>query len=460
MSIRLRLSLIYSTILALTLIIFSTLLYFSQVRFTLVSFRGRLADNAFLAPPPPGQTNRDSVLRPRPGPPGIFTQIRNLQDGRIVERDRNWGNAIELPLSRAGLAALQQGQSWLEPITLNGERFLVHSRPVAGPNGEARIIQVAGSLTDRDTYLTTLRNILMIGSLITVSITFGTGWVLAGLTLRPITRLRQTAQAIGTDRDFGRRVDYSGPQDEIGQLASTFNIMLAELQAAYRQVEQSLTTQQRFVADASHELRTPLTTLAGNIALLQRQPPVRPEEQREILTDMEDESERLIRLVNDLLVLARADAKRPLRREAVPLSPLLADVSQQLKVLAPQRTITWAGPAAATVWGDPDALKQILLILLDNAVTHTPPETKIRVSGDGRAGKVVIRVQDNGPGIEPALLPHIFARFYQGDSARSGLGSGLGLAIAKELTEAQQGTIEVESWPGQGTTFRLTLPGQ
>ena len=454
MSIRLRLSLIYTVILALTLIIFSTLLYFSQVRLTERDFRGRLAENVYSSLGPPRPPPRQ---RPRPWGPSVFTQIRDLE-GAIIERGRNWGDAFELPLSEDGLLALQQGKTWVERMSIDGERFLVHSRPVKAPNGETRIIQVAGSLSDRDSYLGVLRNILFIGSCISTLFAFGVGWVLAGLTLRPINRIRQTAQAIGVDRDFDRRVDYTGPKDEVGQLATTFNDMLTELQAAYRQVEQSLRVQQRFVADASHELRTPLTTLRGNIALLQRDPPLDNEEQSDILTDMEDESERLIRLINNLLALARADAKRPLRREPVQLKPLLEDVCQQLKVMALGRMITCGAPLDVKIWGDQDALKQVLLILLDNGLTHTPPEANISMTAELAGPQVVIRVQDDGPGIEPDLLPHIFDRFYQGDTARTGSGTGLGLAIAKELVEAQEGTIAVESQLGQGTVFILAFP--
>ena len=199
------------------------------------------------------------------------------------------------------------------------------------------VVQLARSLAEQDESLETLRNALLIGSVLVVVLAFIIGWVLSGAALRPIQRITDTAQIIGAQRDFDRRVDYRGPPDEVGQLATTFNGMLNELQGAYRQTEQTLQQQRRFVADASHELRTPLTTIRGNLGLLRRQPPIAEEDQRAVLSDMVDETDRLIRLTNDLLVLARSDAGRSLRRERVPIAPLVDDVCRQAKLLGEQR---------------------------------------------------------------------------------------------------------------------------
>ena len=456
MSIRLRLTLTYSAILALTLIIFSTLLYFSQVRLTMNDFRGRLAGSFAIAERRLFRPPRFENEGRRPRGPFTYAQVRNLE-GQLIEPDEALEGEV-LPLGPKGLQAVKRGDTWVEWISLDSERFLVQSRLVTGPDGQEKIIQIAGALGDRDQYLNTLRTILIIGSTLAVLVAFGLGWVLAGLTLRPITRIRQTAQAIGAERDFSRRVNYRGPQDEVGQLATTFNNMLTELQAAFHQVEQSLKTQQHFVADASHELRTPLTTLRGNIDLLQRDPPPNAEDQLDILTDMEDESERLIRLVNNLLVLARADAERPLRRETILLKPLLEDVCHQARTLAPDREISCQIFNTMKLQGDRDALKQIFLILLDNALQHTSSPSTIAVSSQIADKNIQVTVKDNGPGIDPARLPYIFDRFYQGNTARTGTGTGLGLAIAKELVEAQGGTITATSTLGQGTTFKLTFP--
>ena len=223
-------------------------------------------------------------------------------------------------------------------------------------------------------------------------------------------------------------------------------------------MEQALQAQRRFVADASHELRTPLTTIRGNLALLQRRPPIDASDREAVLVDLTDESDRLIRLVNDLLVLARADAGQRLHCTAVAVGPLLDDLCRQARLLAPDRTIECETETDLTVLADRDALKQVLLILIDNAFKHTPRHSRIslRTAVDGRRGAISVR--DTGPGIDPRRLPHIFERFYRGDTSRTGAGTGLGLAIARALMDAQQGALEVQSEVGRGSTFTVFLP--
>ncbi len=472
MSIRLRLTLIYSVMLALTLISFSLLLYFSQAGATRHDFERMLADKAQAlinermspsigetgsrgaAPAPP----RPPDGAPPPRPPEIFyVQTRSLT-GQIIEPDPSLGDNLALPLSQAGLQAVKNGLPWVETGSVGRERILVFSQPVLQPGDSTKVVQVAGSLTRRDNDLVTLRNILIAACLITIGGTVGIVWLLAGLALRPIHRLTRTAQEIGARRDFDRRVDYAGPNDEIGRLAVTFNGMLAELQATYLQVEQSLQAQRRFVADASHELGTPLTTIRGNLGLLQREPPISAEDRTRVLNDMVEETERLMRLNKELLTLARADARRPLQSEPIRLQPLLEELCSQFKLLAPQRKINCHASPETTLYGDRDALKQVMLILLDNARNHTPEETTITLTSATTAEQISLNVADDGPGIAPEILPHIFDRFFRGDAARTGTGTGLGLAIAREMTTAQRGTLTVASRLGQGTVFTLTFP--
>jgi len=252
-------------------------------------------------------------------------------------------------------------------------------------------------------------------------------------------------------------------------LATTFNAMLTELQAAYQQVEQSLQQQRKFVADVSHELRTPLTTLRGNLALLRRKPSISDEDRADILDDMADESDRLIRLVNDLLALAHAESGRLLRSDVVRVRPLIEDVCRQGRLLDPERLITCTVSEAAVI-GDQDALRQVLLILVDNALKHTAGP--VTVTAEAAGERVTMSVRDAGPGLEPEVLAHMFERFYRGESglAERGIphsvrnddrerpGIGLGLAIAKALVEAQGGTIAVESQAEQGSVFTVSLP--
>lgn len=484
MSIRLRMTLLYSTILALTLIVFSTTLYTIQSQQTLNALMEDLTMNAQRLV---GAWSRPMMdpnrLYPRSWPDATATQdATDTQDtsepltvlsGMLREfRSRDMlsvldaqgtafdlpGNqdSLDLPLSDTGLAHLQQGQAWTEIASIDDERWLIYSQPLKLGPQVMGIVQVARSLADRDRSLQGLRMTLLLGSALTTAIAFGIGWVLSGMTLQPIHRITRTARQIGEERDFASRVRHDGPNDELGQLATTFNGMLSHLQDAYQQVTHALQMQRDFVADVSHELRTPLTTVRGNLALLARQPPIPPEEREDIMNDVVDETERLIRLVSDLLTLARADAGRKLKSDPVPVRPLVEDVCRQAQVLESSRAITCQGADGAIALADPDALKQVLLTLLDNALVHG--KGSIRVAVDGSDRQIAIRVQDSGPGMSSQLCERLFDRFYRGDASRSTPGFGLGLSIAKALVEAQGGTIAVDSQLGQGSTFTVTLP--
>lgn len=462
MSIRLRLTLLYSAIVALTVLAFSVALYTAQSQFTLDMIRdslGRQTEtvaNTGRRPPFPGAVpTRPEGTPERFNLPGRWMQLRT-PDGTVMGRTPDLADA-PLPLSDQGFKIVSAGGTWTEVATVQLEPVLIYSRPLGAQGRVNGIVQLAAPLTEREQSLANLRLFLAVGTGLVSLTAFAIGWVLSGTAISPIHRITRTAQAIGAERDLSRRVQHTGPSDEVGQLATTFNVMLGELESAQRQLQQSLDVQRRFVADASHELRTPLTTVSGNIELLRREPPLPADDRASVLADTKEEVERLIRLVHQLLTLARLDSGRPLAPAPMPLQPLLDDVCRQARLLGPGRPLGCDATAAHVV-ADADALKQVLLILLDNAIAHTPPDASIglRVSVDD--GRVTLRVSDTGAGIAPDVLPHLFERFYRGDAARSGNGTGLGLAIGKELIEAQGGTITVESVHGKGTTFVVTLP--
>jgi signal transduction histidine kinase len=456
MSIRLRLILLYSVILALVLIAFNVILYITLSRATLNLVQGTLQDESQRLLHARGfRPDKIDYPAKKFAAPETYVQTLDI-NGDIADRTLNLG-AFNLPLSPEGHQVVWRGQPWSETAPTEQGRVLIYSAPILYNGQVGGAIQVARSLVEQDQSLNTLRSFLIVGSGLTIIAAFGIGWILAGTALRPINQITQTAQTIGAERDFDRRVDYTGPNDEIGQLATTFNAMLTELQAGYRQVEQTLLAQRRFVADASHELRTPLTTLRGNIGLLQREPPISLEDRKAVLADMVIECERLIRLVHNLLALARSDAGRPLRSEPVLIKPLVEEVCRQARLLDPTRQIHCETLLDARVKGDPDALKQVLLVLLDNALKFTPPQGRIEFSVRANNGNVDINVCDTGPGIGADVLPHIFERFYRIDTSRTGGGAGLGLSIAKSLIEAQHGRIAVESQEGAGSTFTITL---
>jgi signal transduction histidine kinase len=519
MSIRLRLTLLYSAILAVTLIASDIALYLAVSGITLGSVQDALTaeiKSYALA----------TQLHPDPDQPGAlrlflpanvlasqdYVQVRRI-DGTVLYSSTNLQQLnFTLPLHAPERQHLQPGVPWQSGVSVGGQRMLLATMllvfhgggppngppqgtqgnpqstseatsheatpqgtqgaqppspyfrgshfsayagaaPPAGPavGTPVGILQIATSLHGVDQTLTTLREVLVIGGAIVILLACGAGFALAGAALRPITRITQAAEEIGAAQDFDRRVTYVGPPDEVGRLASTFNTMLDRLRAAFL-------AQRRFVGDASHELRTPLTTIRGNLGLLEREPPIAEADRVAVVGDLVSETERLMRLVGDLLTLARSDAGRPLRQELVPLRPLLANLLRRLAVAYPDRAIAQEGVADVAVLGDPDALTQVLLILLDNALKFTTPEGRVTVVLAAEANHVAISVRDTGTGIAPEALPHIFERFYQGDEARTGRGTGLGLAIAKALVEGQHGTIGVQSEVGRGSTFTVTLP--
>jgi signal transduction histidine kinase len=486
MSIRLRLSLLYTLILALTLVIFGAALYTIQAQNTLNSLKRDLKASGedlarvtlwtYLNPPQvifgAGPGRQVIIQADRLSGEQVFRESRERQVVRVLDASGStlaspFGADDEpLPLSQAGLAALKDQKLWWETATPDTERLLIYNQPVFAENQLLFILQVARPLTERDRSLSTLSRTLIIASLLTTTFAFGIGWVLTGFTLRPIHRITQTAQAIGNESDalgqndvpslaLSRRVDHQGPNDEIGQLAKTFNSMLARLEQAYQRVSQTLKLQREFVADVSHELRTPLTTVRGNLALLRHDPPLPAEEQADILADLVDESDRLIRLVNGLLVMARADTSSNLVKEAVPVRLLVEEACRQARQLDSQREIV-ATVQDASLLGDRDASKQVLLIVLDNALKHS--QGPIAVNAGPVDSQVEISVRDVGPGIPPEALPHVFDRFYRAEPSAAVPGFGLGLSIAKSLVEGQGGRITIESQVGAGSTVRVRLP--
>ncbi|MFN8372918.1 MAG: HAMP domain-containing sensor histidine kinase [Anaerolineae bacterium] len=457
MSIRLRLSLLYSLILAATLLGFSVMLYLTMERSTRAFMEETLAAEMQRLVDTNAQPLSFMQFPAEPiGSSQTYWQACDAE-GNVMGRTDNLHEHI-LPLSDDGLHQVQSGQSIYEVTRINDIPLLVFSKPVVSSEGTTTgILQVARSVAEQEQATSTLRTSLVFGSMFTLLLALVGGWGMAGFSLRPIDQMTRTAHMIGKERDFSRRVQYNGPQDEVGRLARTFNEMLFALETAYQQVAQALQAQRTFIADASHELRTPLTTLRGNLALLRREPPIAPEDRKAVLLDIVDENERMIRLVNDLMTLARADYTPGITLAPVDLPQLFTEIERQARSMHPACTFCVTRVADTEVIANRDMLKQVILILLDNAFKFTPKEGHVKLSARLRDGVVSIQVRDNGIGIGTDNLPHIFQRFYRASPSRQGQGYGLGLAIAKTLTEKQRGQIRADSETGKGSTFTVTL---
>jgi signal transduction histidine kinase len=356
------------------------------------------------------------------------------------------------------------------PLAVYAERFkasrVVRPRGITPPEQPRKIdrldgqVTVARSLAGVERSLRLLRTILIAGGLAVLLIAALIGLGLAAALLRPLARMRATAQQIGDERDFSHRMPVDGdPHDELGRLSLSFNQMLTELEQANLGLKTTLDSQRRFVADASHELRTPLTAIRTNVEFLARVPGARTEDRVEALRDVLTELRRMESLVGDLLALARLEAAvaRPSMR-SLRLDHLLADVHRDALRVAPAGVEVALGPVPE-VWvsGDRDDLRRAVWNLVDNALKYTRAgRVDLRLHAED--GVADLSVRDTGIGIAEGHLDHVFDRFWRAPSVRGMAGSGLGLAITRWVVQAHQGTITVESVVGHGTTFLVTLP--
>ncbi|MGX9788219.1 sensor histidine kinase [Mycobacterium sp. MMS18-G62] len=292
------------------------------------------------------------------------------------------------------------------------------------------------------------------------------GYWVVHRSLRPLVEVEQTAAAIAAGQ-LDRRVPERDPRTEVGRLSLALNGMLAQIQRAMAtsesSAEQARTSEdrmRRFITDASHELRTPLTTIRG-FAELYRQGAANDIEM--LMSRIESESRRMGLLVEDLLLLARLDAQRPLERHRVDLLALASDAVHDAQSIAPQRNITlevFDGPGTPEVLGDEARLRQVLGNLVANALQHTPENAGITVRVGTVDGHAVLEVCDEGPGMSIEDAHRVFERFYRADSsrARASGGTGLGLSIVDSLVYAHGGTVSVTTAPGRGCRFTVNLP--
>jgi two-component system OmpR family sensor kinase len=280
--------------------------------------------------------------------------------------------------------------------------------------------------------------------------------------LRPLGLIAATAAAIAAG-DRSRRVPLAASDTEVGRVAGALNRMLTENEAAFAAREGSEARLRRFVADASHELRTPLASLRGYTELLQTGDAATPADRTLALTRIESEAIRMSGLVEDLLLLARLDQGRRLRRDPVDLAALATDAVTDLRAADPTRPVALHADTQVIVAGDADRLRQVLANLLTNARQHTPPGTPVQVSVHRLGPTAVLEVADDGPGLTPSQAAQVFERFYRADPSRTrtsdgSLGAGLGLAIVAAITHGHGGHAAATSRPATGASFRVELP--
>ena len=454
MSIRTRLTLWYSILLSVVLILFGVALlrllnwaWQTQIDSSLNTIGNQIAPEAIN-----GMTyNRPVKIAPISDSMSLSPYYLQVwATGNVLLGTSDPDRITPLDPSALGSVEEQRNEFYAD----DGHHYYVLTSPVIYADGRPPgAIQVATRLDAVDVANHRLAQILVVVGLVAIVMASGVGFLIAGQALQPVETIAQTAEQITAADDLSRRIEYDGPDDELGRLIHTFNATLERLETLFN-------TQRRFVADVSHELRTPLTTLRGNLDLIQRFGT-----DADSLHEMNAELSRMTRMVSDLLLLARADSGNlPMNETVLDLDTLMMEVFRQAQTLAQQsgqnQRVVLDKIQPARVRGDMDRLKQVLLNLVTNALKYTPPDGTITLGLITEGDQAQVSVSDTGIGIPAESLPHIFDRFYRVDTARARImgGTGLGLAIVHWIVRAHNGTVTVHSTPGQGSTFCVNLP--
>ncbi len=456
-SIRFRLTVWYTAVLAAGLVLFSVLVW--------VSLRHQLM--ADIERELEGRANRlENYFRAESAKPGVdlpdeleeFCQA--LSPDSYVILHGAGGFSFEYPVLNSSAAAAGKAAAEIDRTKRGGAseiRMVEHRFTL---NNNAFDLKVGEPTEDVARVLQLLRYLLWSLIPVVIAIACAGGAWLSGRVLKPVQDVTDAALLISIE-NLSDRVPVPQTGDEIARLAEVLNSMLARLESAVKTLSQ-------FVADASHELRTPLAVIRTTAELALRRGRT-PESYRESLHDVVREAERMTRLVEELLVLARSDAEvAQMPREALDAREILQDVSAEIQHLADSRQIfiqTHLGETAATISANRPALHRLFLVLLDNAVKYSPAGGRVAVSIQNAGETVAVSIQDFGRGIPKTDLPRIFERFYRADTAPEttpvtlvhDAGHGLGLPLAESIAKAHGAFIEVESAEGQGSIFRVVF---
>ncbi len=451
MSLRPRLTLLYASLLGGMLLLFGMLIY------GLITFLFTEQTDLLLT-----QTANDVLEVARVDAVGkvsvwafpsldlatnVYIQIWD-RDGHLQIASPNI-LSLNRPLDPVGISSKT---AVFRDVHIQGAHLRVYSVPLVAGGRPIGMMQTAASMTLADAMRHALLKILFLITLFAILIAGIASWFLVGHALAPLEDVVDTAQQINNADDLSRRIPYRGsPHDEIGQLIYAFNQTLERLEAIFE-------SQQHLLADVSHELRTPLTVIKGNVGLMRHMKTV----DEETLSGIDQEVNRLTRLVGDLLLLAKAESGTlPLARDSVSLDSLLLEVFREMSILAGNKLhLKLTEIDQIEIIGDRDRLKQVFLNLISNAIQYTPEGGSVFVGLSKVNGQARIVVRDTGPGIPQEDLAHIFDRFYRAEKsrARASGGAGLGLAIAQWIVVHHGGNIAVDSKEGEGTAFYVWLP--
>jgi heavy metal sensor kinase len=461
LSIRTRLTLFYSAMLTVILAIFGFLFYDAlgyvmESRLTaelkqrvvfLTAFQRLQASESRLVF---NANDREEAYRVHSA--ARYYQVFQLPSGTLLVQSQEL-ELLGARFSPEEVRALAGAQEFMD-LQLENERFRFHNAVIAGNNANSFLVRVGIPLTPADDARSGFLRSLLFLTPLGILVSALAGWQMARRALNPLMELAAAARKIDIEK-IQQRLPIRGAGDEVDEVATAFNETLARLENSVGQMKQ-------FTASISHELRTPLTTLRGEteIALLQASS---VEEYKRVLASQLEEFDKLSHMINQLLILASAEAGEiQWREQSVDLSALVGSLVDQLEPVATAKKITLETNTQPNinVRGDASWIERVILNLLDNSIKFTPNGGHVRVSVRSENGEAALRVEDTGIGIQPESLPHIFERFYRAEPSRSKQieGVGLGLALVKWIVDRHRGRIHAQSQPGKGSCFAVWLP--
>ncbi len=465
-SISLRLVSWYAGLLTAIFVVLCTLLYFNLRHFLINDLRGaqarrarQLAQTLLVHAPQTGDAYVAKMTKDlyEPEINDRFIRITRA-DGTVIYAsgppDDGSFNPAEVPALALKSATASPGEYSQKVKLSGGKTLLVTTLNFQSPGNAAYVVESGALLDPVETMLDDVFLQLAWGlPLAVVAITLG-GYLLVRRALQPVEQITRTAERI-TQHNLSERLPVSHTGDELERLSLALNRMIGRLDEAFQ-------NSKRFVADASHELRTPLTILRGELENLAEDPQL-DAESRDRAASLLEEVERLSKIVEQLFTISRLDAgEAQTDWSRLDLSELARTTAEQMSLLAEDKDIAIACNAnqPVLVEGDRSRLKQIIVNLLDNAIKYTPAKGAIQLRVGKANGHAILEVADNGPGIPPEALPHVFERFYRVDQARSTNpeSAGLGLSIVKSICLAHGAEVEAESTIGKGSRFRVKLP--
>ncbi len=416
-----------------------------------LSEKAHHAQQFFLNPPPP------PFRRPPPPPNDSTPDSSGEMHPRLFDGRGRPSRPDDTPMDPAGLSRAEAGEEVYTNVRISGASVRVFSLPIRQGGHIVGVAQAGNSLTRIQAEIAEMTRTLVYLIPVVLLIAGLGGMFLTDRALRPVRRIAAAAGQIEAE-DLSQRLPVMG-DDEFADLAVTINGMLSRLQGSFERQEQAFEQQQRFAADASHELRTPLTIIKANtsLALSERRTET---EYEKTLRAVDSAADRMTRIVQDLLLLARADAGQLAYELApTPLSEVLESAAASLASLGHAPISVDLPTKPIFVRGHPDSLVRLFSNLLENAARHTPGDGQITVSAERWNGQISVEVADTGVGIAPEHLPHVLERFYRVEAARSRAqgGTGLGLSICRSIADLHGGSLEITSRPGQGTTVRVLL---